>query len=236
MTARLYTFWAAALLLPLGLVLLKVTEPRPWLHHWRCFWSRGVTWLVTRCLEHLDKVNECVKRWRHNKINKTCRQTSIKDGLALILLLQITMFTYSNAVLWHYTSWVAVLSSSAPIHLPWHSPIWLSGTSVVFLSQRGEHCRPSSFSMSPCLKNSLTRRHVHISCRLHGLAGWEMSAQWSIIERTLLRSRLPKTTRCKQGHTYGRLTTVTCLGGGTMGLRVVLAQKLHNRLGSRYTF
>ena len=37
-------------------------------------------------------------------------------------------------------------------------------------------------------------------------------------------------------NTYGRLTAAICVGVGTTGLQVVLAQELHNRLGRRYAF
>mmetsp|Transcript_60605 Transcript_60605/g.156157 ORF Transcript_60605/g.156157 Transcript_60605/m.156157 type:complete len:201 (-) Transcript_60605:11-613(-) len=49
-------------------------------------------------------------------------------------------------------------------------PSWLSATSVLSRSQKGETGRPNSSSMSPCRKNSALMRMVHCAWRSKGLA------------------------------------------------------------------
>jgi len=86
-----------------------------------------------------------------------------------------------------------VHSCTSPLHVFSHEnnlsriPICDSGTSVLFLSQRGEHSLPASLSLSPCWKNSSKRREIHWWCSTHGLQGWEMSAICNNRQSTLER-------------------------------------------------
>ena len=55
-------------------------------------------------------------------------------------------------------------------------PTCESGTAVTLRSHSGDTLSPSSFSRSPCRKNSSTSRSVHLLCTSQRFDGWLMSA------------------------------------------------------------
>lgn len=111
--------------------------------------------------------------------------------------------TWPPTVDWWTLTWTTYLNKSIRVlnvgsMMNRRKPSWLWDTSTVFLSQRFEHGRPSSFSISPWRKNSSESAYVHLnhvykggaaeqarvlkylSCNDQSLAAWDISATWTI--------------------------------------------------------